>query len=186
VTVGQCSIYFVSQQTFDFDEAINFFTSSNFSLIGPETQKIISADEEGFYFETEYELVRHKALNSNYSSVELWLLDPSKSFDGYSCIFWNFRLYHNVFVQSFDFFSVANEHIEQVSKVLFQFFLSQISKSHPLGIYIDNFGYTEDAIDWNDFFSERESIADLLPDTLCIKKGYQRKAGQLDEVRWEV
>jgi len=170
VTVGQCSIYFVSQQTFDFDEVMNFFTSSNFSLIHPETQKIISVDEEGDSFEIEYELVRHKALNSNYSNVKLWLMERYKDFDCYSYIYWAFRLHHNVFVQNFDFYPLADEEIEQVSKVLFQFFLSQIPKSHPLGIYIDKLGHTEDTINWDDFFSERESIADLLPDTLCIKK----------------
>lgn len=170
MTVGQCSIYFVSQQTFDFDEAVNFLISSNFSLIHPETQKITSVDEEGYSFETEYELVRHKALNSNYSNVDLWLVEPFNSVDVYSCVLWTFRLYHDVFVQTFHLYAVANEQIEQTSKVLFQFFLSQIPKSHPLGICIDKFGDTEDMIDWNDFFSDPESIADLLPDTLCIKK----------------
>lgn len=162
MTVGQCNIYFISQQVFEFDEAIKFFASSNFHLIQPETRKIIALDEEGNSYETEYELVRHKVLNSQFFCVKLWL-------DFASYIVWGFRLEYNAFIQDFHFYPLDDTQIEQASKVLFEFFLSQLYKNSPLGIYIDKFGHTED-YDWDNFFLHEESIVELLPDTLCIKK----------------
>lgn len=115
MTVGQCSIYFISQQAFDFDEAIKFFTSSNFPLIHPVARNIIALDEEGNSYKTEYELVRRRVINSNFFNIKLWL-------DSTSYIVWTFRLEHNAFVQDFYFYPLDDTQIEQASKVIFDFF----------------------------------------------------------------
>jgi len=167
----QGRIYYKSMVQFDFDKVIAFLSQHGIELFAPNSayafprkdrdREIFAYDNDGNY----YPIVSLKALeeklkSKDFLSFYIWLDD-----DRINWMFYHDRLFSFVFY--FDL--VDREKFNVIVKIIFELFLSEISKKSLLGMYIDKLDRTEE-FDWENFFSDERARLDILPDTVCVRK----------------
>ena len=157
------SIYYRNYSDFDFDKTCAFLMKEGISLLNkPHDGKIIALDEVGDDYEISYEQTKEKALSKETFNVIIWLKYQRE-------ILWTFRSHNNYLILEFYLGFLFQEERDKVSKIFFNFFLSEITK-YPqslLGMFVDKNGQTYEYLFDPVFFTDTEEV-DYVTDLICL------------------
>ena len=165
MAIREGSIYYRNVEEFDFDKTCDFLEKEGISLASKrklDNGKILALDDDGDDYEVSYEQVKEKVSSSNYLTINTWLNDEEK-------IFWSFCPQDGHFVMDFYVGFLCQAGRDKVSKMFFNFFLSEINSipQSLLGMFIDKNGRTYDYDFAPVFFTNSEPV-DYVTDLICL------------------
>ncbi|MEN9222698.1 MAG: hypothetical protein Q6M04_09705 [Thermostichus sp. BF3_bins_97] len=165
------TIYYKSKKLFDFDDTIHFLVTNGLELYMPDYYRsiglaglICTVDDQGDSYGLTYEQAKEEALTKDSLFIKL-IWDRGENI----CIGWRMRFEGGLFVQRFFFDELDKEEFDDAVRIIFDFFLSELTKSTLIGMYIDKEDKTEE-FDWSHFFIDDQAKLEILPDTVCVRR----------------
>lgn len=160
----EATLYYFSSQTFDFEKACDYFTSSSLSLKQPGTQSIFCTNKLNSFTESNQEKLKDLVFSQVEFSVKLWL-NPE------IYIFWSFIQNDDYFFQNFGLYYLDDVQMKKMSEVIIEYALKEVFDvdEQIIGFIIDQYGQTDD-YDFGSFLSGQEETINCycLPDIMYL------------------